>query len=64
MKIAHEPATALIEKERTRLQINLQVDDFLRSGGEIKVLKSGGESLRASFGCGWQDQDDYTLRTE
>jgi len=64
MKIAREPATALIEKERIRLQINLQVDDFLRSGGEINVLKSESQSLRASFGCGWQDQEDYTLRTE
>lgn len=64
MKIAREPASALIEKERIRRQISLQVDDFLRSGGEINVLKSEGQSLRASFGCGWQDQDDYTLRTE
>ena len=46
------------------MQITMQVEDFLRSGGEINVLKNEGQSLQASFGCGWQDLDDYTLRTE
>lgn len=40
MKVAREPAMALVEKERVRLQITMQVEDFLRSGGEINVLKN------------------------
>jgi hypothetical protein len=57
MKNTHEPSM-LIEKERIRMMIIAQVDDFLRSGGEISVLSSPGQSARGSVGCGWQDQDD------
>jgi hypothetical protein len=63
MKVAHEPST-LIEKEKIRLRITLQTDDFLRSGGEISVVQSAGQSLRASFGCGWHSQDDFPQLTE
>jgi len=64
MKVAREPAMALVEKERVRMQITMQVEDFLRSGGEINVLKNEGQSMRASFGCGWHDLDDFVPRTE
>ncbi len=64
MKVAREPTVALVEKDRVRMQITMQVEDFLRSGGEINVLKSAGQSLHASFGCGWQDLDDFIPRTE
>lgn len=57
MKTTHESST-LIEKERIRMLIMAQVDDFLRSGGEINVLASAGQSISGSVGCGWQDQDD------
>ena len=63
MKVAHEPSTP-IEKEQIRMRIIMQTDDFLRSGGEISVVKSAGQSLRASFGCGWQSQDDFPQLTE
>lgn len=55
---------ALVEKESVRMQITMQVEDFLRSGGEINVLKNEGQSLRASFGCGWHDLDEFIPRTE
>ncbi len=63
MKITHEPST-LIEKERIRMLIMAQVDDFLRSGGEINVLTAAGQSVRGSVGCGWQDQDEFPQLTE
>jgi hypothetical protein len=59
MKVAREPAMALVEKERVRLQITMQVEDFSVAGVEINVLKNEGQSLRASFGCGWHDLDEF-----
>lgn len=63
MKITHQPST-LIEKERIRMQIIAQIDEFLRSGGEINVLTGPRQSVSGSIGCGWQDHDEIPPLTE
>lgn len=51
-------SAALVEKERLRLRINAQIDEFLRSGGRINVLANTGETSRANPGYAWQEQEE------
>ncbi|MEM8561798.1 MAG: hypothetical protein AAGF57_06165 [Pseudomonadota bacterium] len=47
------------EKRRIREEINQQVEDFLRTGGQIDILSSQGDSARpSSSGRRWSDTDD------
>lgn len=48
----------LIEKERIRLQINAQVEEFLRSGGAIEVVTDNARPTIAVMGSVWDDQED------
>jgi len=51
----------LIEKERMRLQINAQVEEFLRRGGAIEVVTDNASPGTAIVGSVWDDQEE--LRT-
>jgi len=51
---------ALIEKERIRAQINVDVDEFLRRGGQIDVSTNQSEVVRTSIKCAWRDQEDFS----
>ncbi|MCB1700951.1 MAG: hypothetical protein H6985_06605 [Pseudomonadales bacterium] len=63
MKISYQPA-APIEKERIRVQINAQVEEYLRRGGEISVLNNLGESGKSRVAGSRNDQDYFTLYPE
>ncbi len=59
MKYRSEPSSTL-EKERIRDEINEQVDNFLRSGGQISVLTNNSKAPRfSSVGSVWSDPDDF-----
>ncbi|MEM1152866.1 MAG: hypothetical protein AAGI44_01910 [Pseudomonadota bacterium] len=59
MKRKTEPVYQVPEKRRIREEINQQVEDFLRTGGQIDVLSSQGESVGPiSSGQRWNDADD------
>ena len=49
MKGKHEPA-GITEKDRVRLQIQAQVDEFLRDGGKIELLNNANAQTRAVAG--------------
>ena len=53
-------SSELIEKERIRLQINAQVEEFLRRGGAIEVVNKNAEPARAIVGSIWDDQGEFT----
>ena len=57
MKHTYEPA-ALIEKDRIRLKISAQVDEFLRCGGTIKIVDDPGANSRAGSAGAWNNQDE------
>ena len=59
--VKHRPEpSSTLEKERIRNEINEQVDDFLRSGGQINVLTNNSKSSRfSSVGSVWSDPDDF-----
>jgi len=48
----------LIEKERIRLQINAQVEEFLRRGGAIEVVTLNAKPAVADVGIVWEDEDE------
>lgn len=50
----------LIEKERVRLQINAQVEEFLRRGGAIEVVTINARPAGAVVGSVWDEQGDFT----
>lgn len=50
----------LIEKERIRLQINAQVEEFLRRGGAIEVVTENSRPAAAIVGSVWDDQGEFT----
>jgi hypothetical protein len=47
----------LIEKERIRLQINAQVEEFLRRGGAIEVVTLSAKPAIADVGSVWEDDE-------
>ena len=51
----------LVEKERMRLQINAQVEDFLRRGGSIEVVNGYARPATADAGSVRKDVDALTL---
>ena len=57
-------AATLVEKERLRLRISAQVDEFLRSGGQINILSSASQLNRANPGHAWQEQEELDLYTD
>ena len=59
MKTLSAPS-ALIEKERIRLQINAQVEEFLRRGGAIEVLRNYVRPTvaEADAGSDWDDEEE------
>lgn len=57
MKSRYEPSQ-LMEKERIRLQIDAQVEEFLRRGGAIDVVTDNSRKGPAAVGSAWSDQDD------
>ena len=50
----------LIEKERIRLQINAQVEEFLRRGGAIKEVTGSGRTSIAEAGIDYDDEEEPT----
>ena len=50
----------LIEKERIRLQINAQVEEFLRRGGAIEVVSVSAKPAAAIVGSAWDDDGEFT----
>ena len=57
MKTRYEPSQ-LMEKERIRLQISAQVEEFLRRGGAIDVVTDNSKKAAAAVGSAWSDHDD------
>lgn len=49
-----------VEKERIRLQINAQVEEFLRRGGAIEVVTDNARSTAAVAGSFGDDQEELT----
>ncbi|MEM6581895.1 MAG: hypothetical protein AAF699_11505 [Pseudomonadota bacterium] len=59
MKRKTEPVYQVPEKRRIREEINQQVADFLKTGGQIDVLSNQGESAGpSSSGRRWNDPED------
>ena len=57
MKALSGPAE-LVEKERIRLQINAQVEEFLRRGGAIEVVTRSARQAAAENGLSdWDDEE-------
>lgn len=54
----------LNEKERIRLQINAQVEEFLRRGGAIDVVTNNARPAMADVGNAWDDQEEHTPFSE
>ncbi len=50
----------LSEKERIRLQINAQVEEFLRRGGTIKAVNGSGSPAITGAGNDSVDQEEPT----
>ena len=50
----------LIEKEKIRLQINAQVEEFLRRGGSIEVVTGFTRSTMTEAGSASEDQEEIT----
>jgi hypothetical protein len=50
----------LIEKERIRLQINAQVEEFLRRGGAIEVVTLNTRPAVADVGSVWEYEEEVT----
>jgi hypothetical protein len=51
----------LAEKERMRLQINAQVEEFLRRGGAIELVSVYTRSARADAGSAGDDLEELTF---
>jgi hypothetical protein len=51
-------AVSIAEKEKNRMQINAQVNEFIRSGGRIRVVGNNGETRRGTAGNAWREQED------
>lgn len=59
MKTKPAPSS-IFEKDRIRHEINSQVEDFLRAGGQINVLTDTNRTTRMrSVGSAWSDPDDF-----
>ena len=50
----------LIGKERIRLQINAQVEEFLRRGGAIELVAINAKPAVADVGIVWDDEEELT----
>ena len=48
-----------VEKERIRLHINAQVEEFLRRGGAIEVVTGNARSVMAVVGSVGDDQEEF-----
>ena len=46
------------EKNRIRNEIDVQVEEFLKSGGKIDVVNGNQRSPKASIGSVWRGSDD------
>jgi SutA RNAP-binding domain len=57
MKTLYGPSE-LIEKERVRLQINAQVEEFLRRGGAIEVVTNRVRPAMTEAESDWDDQEE------
>jgi len=49
-----------VEKERIRLQINAQVEEYLRRGGAIEVVADNARSAMATAGNVGDDEEEFT----
>jgi len=50
----------LVEKERIRLQINEQVEEFLRRGGAIDIVTDNARSAMAMVGSVGEHEEELT----
>ena len=50
----------LIEKEKIRLQINEQVEEFISRGGAIEVVTGFTRSTMTEVGSASEDQEEIT----
>ena len=50
----------LVEKERIRLQINAQVEEFLSRGGAIEVVTVGTRPTITDGVSDWDDQEEIS----
>ncbi|MEQ8803889.1 hypothetical protein [Haliea sp.] len=48
----------LNQKERTRREIERQVEDFLNKGGRISVVDTRRQQFVALLGTAWRDYDE------
>jgi hypothetical protein len=56
----HVNSARVVDKERTRREINRQIETFLRQGGQIDVVSDAENSARAKRGTVWHNQDEIT----
>lgn len=57
MKTLYSPAE-LNQKERTRREINTQIDAFLRNGGKISVISVTRQDPPARFSTTWNGHEE------
>jgi len=50
----------VVEKERMRLQINAQVEEFLRRGGAIEVVAGNAKPAKVDVGRLREDLEEHT----
>jgi hypothetical protein len=54
----HNPANQVNQKERTRREIERQVEAFLNQGGRIAVVDNQRQQSAALLGTAWRDYDE------
>ena len=64
MKDGNQDRNNIAEKERARAEIERQVEDFLRKGGQISVFDNQGSETRLEIGSVWHGQDDFRGLTD
>ncbi len=52
------------EKSRIRDQIQLQVEEFLRQGGEIEILDSAAQRGSLQKASVWYGREDFAVTAE
>ena len=52
------------EKERIRAEIERQVEEFLRRGGQISVFDNTSRESRVTIGSVWHGHDDFQGMTD
>ena len=56
--------SSTVEKERIRDQIQRQVEEFLRSGGEIQVLEGAARRQSMQKASVWHGREEFSVTAD